>query len=284
MKNLLYTLSLILLVCTSCDKTMDISTPDFEVTTATTTYKAGDTVKFMFSGNADVITFNSGEKGDLLLSFASQTRFGSQTNQISLQASTDFNGKFTEADVKAATWTDVSGRFIFSTNTTLLSSGVKSISDLAQSGKPLYVAFKYIGQANTTNTMKNWWVNNLKIDNALAGSTTTVLTQATAEWNFVNFAANATGVGWASVADGRILFDPKGSLIYTEGWAIAKSIAPDGLKSSPAPIKAMIDPQMSSYNYIFHSPGTYTVTFDAANVNRFDNKKSTKQLTINVTP
>lgn len=284
MKNLLYLFSLIVLVCTSCDKSMDISAPDFDVTTASTTYKAGDTVKFNFSGNADVITFNSGEKGDLLLSFASQTRYGSQTNQLSLQVSTDFNGKFTEADINAAQWKDISIRFIFSTSTTLLSSGVKSISDLTESGKPLYIAFKYVGQPNTGNTMKNWWVNNLKVDNALAGSTTTVLTQATANWNFVNFAANPTGTVWSSVADGRILFDPKGSLIYTEGWAIAKAIEPDGLKSSPAPIKAMIDPQMSRYDYVFNAPGTYTVTFDAANVNRFEDKRSTKQLTITVTP
>lgn len=284
MKNLLYLLSLLVLLCSSCDKTLDISSPDFDVTATSTTFKAGDTAKFILTGHADVITFNSGEKGDLQLSFASQTRFGSQANQISLQVSTDFNGKYTEADVKAATWTDLSSRFTFSPNTTLLASGTKSISDLVQSGKPLYLAFRYTGQANATNNMRNWWINNLSVNSALAGTTTSVILQATADYKFVNFAGNAATVGWTTVADGRIFFEPKGSLVYTEGWAIAKAIEPDGLKSSPAPIKAMIDPDLTAYSYIFYTPGTYTVTFDAANVNRLDSKKVTKQLTITVTP
>jgi len=284
MKNLIYLLSLVVLFFSSCDKSMDIASPDFEASTKSATYKAGDTVTFNFTGNADVITFNSGEKGDLLLSFASQTRFGSQPNQISVQVSTDFNGKYTEADVKAATWIDVSSRFTFGTNTTLVSSGVKSISDLTQSGKPLYIAFKYVGQANTTNTMRNWWINNLSINNALAGTTTNVLVQATADYKFVNFVGNPAGVGWSALADGRILFDPKGSLAYAEGWAIAKPIEPGGLKSSPAPIKAFIDAQMDNYKYVFFATGVYTVTFEAANANRFDNKKVIRELTITVTP
>lgn len=263
---------------------MDISSPDFEVSTKSTSYKVGQPVTFDFKGNADVITFNSGEKGDLLMSFASQTRFGSQANQLSIHVSTDFNGKFTEADVKAATWTNVSSRFTFSTNTTLLSSGVRSISDLAQSGKPLYVAFKYVGQADPAKTQRNWWVNNLKIDNALAGTTNSVLVHAAADWKYVNFAQNAPGAGWSQVADGRIFFNPNETVLASEGWAIAKPIEPDGLKSSPAPIKAMIDSQMQSYDYTFLTPGEYSVTFEAANANRFDNKKVTRTVQITITP
>ena len=50
-------------VLVSCEKDLSPKPLSFNVTTANNTYHAGDTVKFIFSGNPDAITFYSGEPG-----------------------------------------------------------------------------------------------------------------------------------------------------------------------------------------------------------------------------
>ena len=47
----------------SCEKDLTPEPLSFNVTTASSTYHAGDTVRFIFSGNPDIITFYSGEPG-----------------------------------------------------------------------------------------------------------------------------------------------------------------------------------------------------------------------------
>ena len=98
----------------------------FDVTPAVRTVKAGEPLQFDFSGKADGIVFWSGEEGhdyeksdiggtleaSVFLDFGSLYVNGCQRNCGSVRYSTDFNGIYDEASVKAATWTDVSSQFI----------------------------------------------------------------------------------------------------------------------------------------------------------------------------
>lgn len=260
-------LSLLILLM-ACDRNEDLKvlSPDFNVRVASETYRAGDTVRFLLEGDADLITFYSGEPWSLQASFASQVRFGSQPDQLTFMASSDYNGESTEASVNAATWTNITERFDLAINASQRPSGIQNIKDLLVTGQQLYLAFRYVGQP--APAQRNWWINDFKVDIVTPSVVTNVLTHTEVDWKFVNFGGNAQGAGWGWSADGaggRILFDPNGSTSYTEGWAIADALDAGLLEPAGVPIKAMIEPMMPSYEYIFHDPGTYRVRFEAAN-------------------
>lgn len=154
----------------SCSKEIDVDSPDFDVTTTASSYTAGQPVSFKVTGNAQVISFYSGEtlkdyafkdgrsvnvaNGGLTMQFSSSLQVGTQTNQLSILASSDFNGDYsTVTSVKAATWTDITNRFTLGTTATFVSSGAPptDLSDLLVAGKPLYIAFRYITKPQATD-------------------------------------------------------------------------------------------------------------------------------------
>ncbi len=160
----------------SCDKPeLEAEVPAFDATTATATVKAGVPVKFdIKGGDAQTISFYSGEllkeyssKGGRVvdingagatMTFTSSVQLGTQTNQLSIMASSNFNGDYSSlAKVKAATWVDITNRFALGTGTAFLASGIKDISDLIVAGKPLYIAFRYITKPQATNGINRQW-------------------------------------------------------------------------------------------------------------------------------
>src|SRR5882757_634196 len=114
MKFRLYNLSLAVFILASCKKDVTLAlnedAPSFNVTPAATTYKIGQDVVFNFTGKADVLSFFSGElyhdyafKGGRTLdmtnptiAFTSAVTGGAQTNQLTVLASTDFNGVYND--------------------------------------------------------------------------------------------------------------------------------------------------------------------------------------------
>lgn len=58
-----YLLFFLILLLAGCDKDLKITAPEFEVTTDAPTYKAGEEITFIFTGQADNISFYSGEPG-----------------------------------------------------------------------------------------------------------------------------------------------------------------------------------------------------------------------------
>src|SRR5690606_17878847 len=124
------------------------------------TFKAGEPVKFDLSGKSDLISvftgevfrdyaFREGRKvdtrlGDVFLSFRTAVELGTQSNQLSVLVSTDFNGDYSNlSSVQNATWTDITGRFSLATNANFRNSSVQSIKDLFVDGRPVYLAFRY---------------------------------------------------------------------------------------------------------------------------------------------
>src|SRR5687768_5263832 len=126
----------LLLLLSACSKDIPL-TPgldQFNVKASSLTYNLGDTVKFSFEGNPDLISFYSGElykqyefkEGrdielkDAVFSFSTAypTITGvAQPNQFSVHASTDFNGDYTSYNhIQAATWTDITNKFTYATS------------------------------------------------------------------------------------------------------------------------------------------------------------------------
>lgn len=209
MKLKIYSIIAAALFMASCEKpTLDAETPAFDVTAEKTTVKAGEVIKFKISGGeTQNISFYSGEllkqfesnTGRVVdvagqgatLAFSSSVQLGTQANQVSLLASTNFTGDYSSvAKVKAATWVDITSRFKLGTSAAFLASGAVDVSDLIVAGKPIYFAFRYNTKAQATNGIARQWfiqtftLNSKKLlDNTL---TLTIADQASTGFRIVD--------------------------------------------------------------------------------------------------
>lgn len=303
MNKLKYLLGILILpVMVACQKN-EPETPSFEVKTDKQEYNAGDSVTFAISGYADIISFYSGEPGKeyrykdrtestdskLKLNVTTQVVFASQKKNLSLWYSTDFNNVYSPEGLKAATWTEITDRFtlsadVGSTNGVQTASGDVDLSDLPVSGKPIYFAWKYVGQASTTAALggRTWrvYVFNLFNENA-AKQVTSVASVTTAGWLGIDVenAANKWTIGTAAPA---LYFAPNSTLQASEDWAVSRALFPTA--ASPdlgTGIKGYLD-KMSNYKYKFNAPGVYKVTFVARNTNNLGGKEVVKELTVTV--
>lgn len=125
MKFSYYVLLSGLLLLAACKKETEVESPVFKVDADKSTIKAGEPVQFSFEGAPGIITFYSGEVEseyafkakeridqikELKLSFETHSQLASGV-PLTLMFSADFNGKYTYADVNAATWQDITNRF-----------------------------------------------------------------------------------------------------------------------------------------------------------------------------
>jgi len=180
-------------------------------------------VTFTLDGNADVISFYSGETGsdyayhngriekllDLNLSFLTSCDAGVQgPDMLSVMASSDFSGALTPEAVQAATWTDITNRFNISpivTNIDLFtSSGKGDIRDLTGVDKPIYLAFKYAvqpqrvsGSTTITNAYSRMRIRGWEVSSTTETATATLSTFtsafASAGWKYVEIGEWRTG-------------------------------------------------------------------------------------------
>jgi hypothetical protein len=170
-----------LFLLASCDKEIDVETPDFNIIPDKTTAQAGEQILFTVQGNADIISFYSGEptrdyafregriidvaNDDVTLEFSSAVTGGSQEDQLTFLASTDFNGNYDDLEsVKSATWIDITDRFTFGSSSSFVSSS-QDISDLLEPGKPIYFAFRYVTLPQEENGLaRTWMIQNFSLN------------------------------------------------------------------------------------------------------------------------
>lgn len=293
----------------SCSKEIKLSngTPDFDVKTTGGTFQAGETVEFQFGGNAGLISFYSGEAlheytfkdgrvvdgGPVTLSFTSAVTGGTQANQFAVVASSDFNGNYNDfASVQAATWEDITDRFLLGTNATFRASGAKDISDLIVEGKPLYIAYKYAAQPQTTaGVARTWMVQALSLTTATSVGSLVLADMSNASFEIVQQVADTSSVPRSSISTTRVTllgnkFDAANDP-YHEIWAITKAINAEKIDlgpDRPVPIKGIADPMLESYTYKFTKPGTYKVSFVASNINIDESKEVVRHTDITVIP
>ncbi|MFC6997267.1 DUF5017 domain-containing protein [Rufibacter roseus] len=293
-------LLLLLGILSSCED-QEVEAPNFNVSVVDAEVQIGDSARFSFSGDPDIITFYSGENGNeyknrerteltggkLELEFINQVLYGTQVNNLRLVASTDFSGTYTPEEVAKATWVDISDRFTWSTGSGLgpiVNSGKKDITDLLVSGKPIYLAFKYVGEkpAGTSPTQRTWRIHAFNVTNSFEnGSTAPVATLTTAGWTSVDFLNPASKWVYTSTL---VYFNPFSTLEASEEWAISKPLNPN--KVSPdrgTPIKEYTLSK-PTHSYAYSAPGTYTATFVASNVHINGQKTVVKEVEVTVLP
>lgn len=320
MKNkyllLLYPVALFLF---ACNKGLDVETPSFNVAGFDVTNELdsmGSPVKkvtFKLEGYADVISFFSGEtlhdyaykdgrilKTDgLNMSFEYLASVGAGTDpkweQLSVQASSDFNGNMDEDGINSATWTNITDRFSIPMATDINSRTTTSadISDLAVENKPLYIAFKYVTPPRTISSAYTTWdIFDFNVSQETILGTTTILSQSEAALPLYYAGPNDADIPGRSARTvsttsrlrfrANILAQHLGET--AEVWAMSPPIVvtkdADLGPDRPISIKTRIDPALTTFTYSYSEPGTYKVAFVASNVTTKAEQQTVKELEI----
>ncbi|MGX5817091.1 DUF5017 domain-containing protein [Chitinophaga lutea] len=296
MRKVLYTLAAAI-AFVACNKDK-VEMPAFEVRTSSLTYKAGDTVRFDFSGNPDNITFFSGEPGhnyefrkrtnaanDLQIDFSTWVRFGLVYPNLQLMVSNDFSGKAAVEDIQAAHWTDITSRAKFSTGTDNTPSGKISLKEFARPQKDsalVYVAFRYADYKKTQG--QNSWVvrtftaNNVSDD----GVVTPLAVMSTGGWQQVSV-KNPAFV-W-TITTAQLLMPNAGATADdNEDWVISKGFNPWQIVPDAGEALKNISTTLDSHSHVYTQPGTYKVVFDVSAVRYNGEKRLTREITLTITP
>lgn len=298
MNKLLFTIALFVVVFSSCTKRDQVDAPnDFQVTTDKQTYAAGDTVKFIFSGNAENIVFWSGMPGQkyeyrnrtfaegstLTLNFKSYSQYGvvDQTD-IKLLVSTDFNGVYDSANIKSATWQDISNRAIWSSGADQTPSGDIDITDFASANKDMAIALRYVTSAVADAATQNRWVLrsfDLKSTSS-EGGVTALATIGNAGWKAWSFLDAATNWTISSTQ----LVSNRSFTSVNDDWVITKLFNPNKVTPDRGQAIKNISSAISDYSAVYNTPGTYKVTFVVTNASYTNQETVIKELELTITP
>lgn len=281
----------------ACAKDPIVEEPKLTVALSGDEIAAGTPVTFKISSDASLLTFYSGEvgsdyefkdgrvvpKGEVSLSFSNSVNFGSQPNQFSVLASSDFNGNFTIENVKAATWTNITDRFTLATNATLRSTSA-DLSDLVVDGKPLYISFRYITEPQAANGAgRTWTVRNFQLNSNTSIGLVQLSGQADAGFQLVNegdIDPNRSSVTGTAVT---LRGNNVNKEIRTETWAISKPFSAGEANLGPdkgMPVKGYLEPSVTELAYTYAEPGTYKASFVAANSTVYGSKQVIKTIEV----
>ncbi|WP_353136304.1 DUF5017 domain-containing protein [Pseudopedobacter sp.] len=158
------------------------------------------------------------DKDKITLSFESSVYYGSQKNDLSVHLSTDYTGKADFSAVKSAKWEDITSLFDYADSKAYIPSGIKDISKYIQKGKPLFIAFKYMGDASANSTQRMWIIRNLIAQRAGTNLETSDLI-------FVNNPENDENVGWEMFGK-AFRYRSRLTKKASESWAIVE-VFPD---------------------------------------------------------
>jgi len=294
-RNILVLLAATLLF--SCKET-EISEPSFEVSASATTVNVGDSVTFKFKGLPDLITFYSGEPGSEYqynkrsqiengassLSFtATNPVLTTQSGAFKVLVSTNFTGVNAVDAVSAATWTDVTSKIKLPTtnSTTPTASGSLDLNQFVaanQKDVPLFVAFRYnvLGAAG----QGTWNIKSFDVKNVAPAGEYVIADINTADWVATSF--SNTALNWVITPTELTITGRISTPVPAEDWVITKPIYLNRIVPDVGLTIKETSGQLVDFKYGFSKPGTYTVTFLAANANVKGTKQVTRQITINV--
>lgn len=272
----------------------------FEINTPALTGAVGEPVTFSFSGVADAIDLYTGEYGhdyewkdkdryiieSLNMSFNTGYVNGDDLNPdlFRIKLSQDFSGQYTEEDVLAANWNDITEHFtlpeaVTSSSSNYIESGVVDITPhMGDATKECVIGLffrvtgipedeKVSGHGRTQIFVSQFRVNSvaedgtttLLIDNANANNATMVLGDEYAndqEKNYPQFKNNSTLGNYAWFSS---MFQPLENMY---AYMITNPVAPLYTNlgpDKPIVIQSATDAPIEGYSYIFNEAGTYTV-------------------------
>lgn len=303
-KRSIYLLIGLAIIFSACeDKDMQATSPTFDVNVDKLEYAPGEEVKFNINGNAQYVSFYSGEMYNdyacrdgrvvehegLKMSFYSRVKLGKQENQLSVLISSDFNGDFSDfANVSSAHWTDITSSFTLSQGE-VTSSGVADIQSYVQNGKDNYIAFRYLMRPTAQyGKRRTWQISELSLYSNSPQIGQVPVIGGTDSFRIVDEGAGTDHECSSSITSS--LIELQGPLEeatrQVEHWAISvpfqknstMNLGPD----RPYAIKGFSDAELTEYSHVYEKPGKYTVTFVAFNATALDKKEVIKQLNITV--
>lgn len=284
------------IIGTSCNKVVT-SDPTFDVTTNSTTYKVGDTIKFNLTGQSNYIVFYSGEfgkgykyasrgyltGGKPMIGFSS-TVTGTVLPDTLLKVflSTNFNGTTnTVAGISAANWTDITSKFELSSGTANTASGNADISSLVSSDSiPVTIAFRYRVPANR---ITNWSIQNFAVNTVMPDGYTAPIYNLASGFTAVDVLN--TAVKWTASATSLATSGTSATSTASEDWVVSKPFFPYRITMDlGTSIKSIADIYPSTYLYKYTTAGKYTLSFIAKNSNVYDSKSIIKTIDLTITP
>ncbi|ANI88585.1 hypothetical protein A9P82_04335 [Arachidicoccus ginsenosidimutans] len=288
----------------ACKKEIHVSSPSADVTIANTqavqdtfTYKLGDTVRFMITGNAENIAVYTGDAGHNYayrnrstvtgavpeLSFTSTLQWGAQSNTLKVLATNSLLS-LDSADIVNADWTDITNRATLATSATATNSGIIRLDDIVKNPTDsLMIAFLYTGA--TGSTQRTWTITNYVVNALLPDSTELpVSTTATANAYWTKFKIDGSSANWTSTTAQLQVVGGNATAPNNTSWIVSQplyvnQVAPD----ASVPIKNIGSPDVPEYDYAYAATGTYTATFVIFNSSADDEKTVIKQFNIKVT-
>jgi len=306
MKKWIYPI-VFLLACTGCVKDLKVGEPSFEVSTEKTTYAVGEPIEFIFEGFPGMITFFSGEtfkefafrEGRVLngqnisLSFNSAVQFGTQENQMRVLMSSDFAGRtYSPAEVLAANWRDITPEFTLGTTTSYTPSGNLDITNRAEAGKPLYVAFEYLVKSQRDfGAARTWRVQNFNLTADTELGSLNLASMTTGGFRVVNefvdsLTSRATITTTTLTLSSHVASNS--DTAQARHWIITKPIDAKTIDLGPdfpQALKSNSDDVLTGFTFPgYPQPGTYKATFVAVNGNVYGRKEVIREITLTITP
>lgn len=279
----------------SCTKRDQVDTPDnFNVTTDRSTYAAGDTVHFRFSGTPENIVFWAGTAGKkyeyrdrtvaegniLRLKFTSYSQYSVDQTNLKVLVSNDFNGVYDAPSVQAATWRDITDQAILSSGADNTPSGDIDLSSVASENKDMAVAFRYV-TTTTSSTQNRWVIRSFNLDNvAPDGSVSAIATMSNAGWKAFSYANAATN--W-SISSAQLL-TVRSFTELDDDWVVTKTFNPNKVSPDMGQAIKNITASLSEYGAVYTEPGTYRVTFVATNASYQNQASVVREMDITITP
>ena len=293
------------------DEFEKVDAVSFEVSTDAVVYKVGQPVVFNFQGNPDIISFYSGEEGHsyaykdtdrvveiqgITYSFAVETKAGNAIPNptcIPLSYSYDFSGEYTEEAVRAATWHDITDRFIWpqtASDGKVLSGEVDVTDVFNEVDRPVYFKYHFLALA-AYNKRSQWLVYTPVFSATTEHFKQSLYDLQTSGWRIVfneaSYANDKTNRDKCTVNTSRIYFTSVFTLPSDrECWAVSKGLTRPAEfnygRDLAVPIKSAGQSTLRNFRYIYNEPGEYTVTFLAANANVYDRKEQVVELKVTI--
>jgi len=286
-------LFIILLMAFSCTK-KEVPSADFTVVSDNTSYTAGDTTWFSFTGNPYNLYFYSGEPGHEYrfrnrtkadgtpqLQFSTTRASGNAADTLQILMSTDFKAVYDSTNIYQATWTDITSRAVLAT-TSAKPSGIVDLSDFVKDTQSVYLAYRYVGTTHT-GAQTTWTVTAITINNVVpdGNNTFSVGTVADGVWQVVNMKNKA--VKWAVTTTQLQVKGGAANSDTAETWVISRPLMlKRALPDAGVSLKNITNNALLTYPYIYQAAGTYTATFVGINTTVYDSKNSVKEIKVQV--
>jgi hypothetical protein len=311
MKKITFALLGISLLAFACKK-MQVEAPDLQISLTNGTLKAGDTARFALSGNADYISFYSGEPGRNYERTDSFTRAGGNPelqfssavsaagtgittgNSLAVLVSTDFNGKYDAASVSSATWTNITGRTTLATTTATVASPITNLNDLKVEGRPMYVAFRYVS-ATPALRQRQWTISAFQFRTRFPDNTQYAHSANNADAVFTPVNVAGDSASWVA---GTTLTHVGLNANYPadEDWAISKAFdlnkasSLDATRGSSDALGVVSVKNLATgavppqFRWRYATAGTYKAVFVIRNATIESASEAKKEFTITVNP